>query len=57
MFEAHTKTAITFISESTVGELSARQSRRQSYLIWSPSSGLLWQRKMEGGWMNRRKRK
>lgn len=33
MFEARTKPAITFIFESTVGELSARQNSRQSYLI------------------------
>lgn len=33
MFEAYTKTAITFIFESAVGELSARQKSRQSYLI------------------------
>lgn len=57
MSEAHTKPAITFIFESTIGELSARQSSRRPYLIRSPSSSLLWQRKMGGGWVNGSKRK
>lgn len=56
MFEAYTKTAITFIFESTVGELSARQNSRQSYLILSPLLGLLWQKKIVGGWVNGNKK-